>query len=412
MSFLFPFAVLSHPSVDSLRLPLVMLLVFGAAKLLGELFEIIGQPEIVGEIVAGIILGPSLLNWLQPNSLLNSLSDLGVMFLLFRVGLEVKASQLLRVGGTALIVAICGVALPFALGWAISRAWGGPQLEAIFLGASMTATSVGITAHVLASKGLLDQQASQIILAAAVIDDVLGLLVLAVVGGVAKGHVRVLDLAITAVLASGFVVVVALWGTRVTQRVLPKAARQLRVAEAEFTLATCLLFALGLLAMYAGVAAIVGAFLAGMTIGESVAPRVHTLMHGATELLVPFFLVGLGLRINLSVFHSISAVMFAVLIFAAAVVSKFVGCGLAALPLGRNEAVKIGIGMIPRGEVGMVVGQLGLAMGVLTTEVYDVIVFMAIATTIIAPPFIKVVFRQLPTASSLSPKTVGVCLDG
>lgn len=407
----FPFALLADPGVEGLKLPLVMLLVFGSAKLLAELFESFGQPGIVGEIAAGVILGPSLLGWLAPDSFLTSLSELGVMFLLFRVGLEVKSSELVRVGGTALIVATCGVIVPFALGWAILRAWGAPTLESIFLGASMTATSVGITAQVLAAKGFLDQRASRIILAAAVIDDVLGLLVLAVVSSLAKGHVKILDLTLTAVFASSFVVVVALWGTHVMQRIVPKAAGRMRVAEAEFAVAICILFSLGLLAMYAGVAAIVGAFLAGMTIGESVGPRVHTLMHGAAELLVPFFLVGLGLQINLSALHSLSAVMLGIFVFAAAVISKLVGCGLAALPLGRNEAVKIGVGMIPRGEVGMVVGQLGLRMGILTQEVYGVIVLMAIATTIVSPPFIKMVFQRTPAHVVLSTQALEPCME-
>lgn len=401
------FSFLSISGSEPLQLPLIMLLVFGSAKLIAEIFETFGLPGIVGEIAAGVILGPSLLNWLTLDSFLESLAELGVMFLLFRVGLEVKASELVRVGGTALMVAFSGVVLPFFLGWGILLAWGAPAIDCIFLGASMTATSVGITAQVLAAKGYLDQKASRIILAAAVIDDVLGLLVLAIVSSVAKGSFSILDLALTAVLASAFVVVVALWGSRAMQRIVPRAIERLRVSESEFALAICLLFALGLLASYAGVAAIVGAFLAGMAIGESVGPRVHTLMHGATELLVPFFFVALGLRINLSAFHSASAIWLAAIVMIAAVLSKLIGCGLVALPLGGREALKIGIGMIPRGEVGMVVGQLGLTLGILSHEIYDIIVFMAIATTLVAPPLIKMTFRPrsgvMPLASQPEP---------
>src|SRR5258708_1779772 len=165
---------------DLILLRLAMLIIFGSAKLLAELFERLGQPGIVGEILAGALVGPSLLGWIQPNEMLKALSDLGVMFLLFGVGLEVKASELLRVGGKATLVATLGVIVPFFAGWGILSLWGAPQIEAVFVGAAMVATSVGITASVLSARGLLHEVASKIILTAAVIDDVLGLIVLAI----------------------------------------------------------------------------------------------------------------------------------------------------------------------------------------------------------------------------------------
>ena len=175
--------LLCVPIMDSCRpaaqIPLSMLVVFASAKLLAEIFERLGQPGIVGEILAGVLIGPQVLGWLAPSEVLQHLSDLGVMFLLFRVGLEVKASELMKVGGTALLVAVAGVIVPFFAGWGICALWGEPRLESIFTGAAMVATSVGITAQVLAARGLLDMRASRIILAAAVIDDVLGLIVLA-----------------------------------------------------------------------------------------------------------------------------------------------------------------------------------------------------------------------------------------
>src|ERR1700704_6398393 len=194
-------------------IPLAMLIVFGSAKLLAEIFERLDQPGIVGEILAGVLIGPSVLNWIAPNLLLTSLADLGVMFLLFRVGLEVKSSELIRVGGTAFLVATIGVIVPFVCGWGIMRLWGYAQLESAFVGAAMVATSVGITATVLASQGLLHHQTSRIILAAAVVDDVLGLVVLAVVSSAARGQVNVLEIALTALLAIGFTIIVAKWGT-------------------------------------------------------------------------------------------------------------------------------------------------------------------------------------------------------
>jgi Kef-type K+ transport system membrane component KefB len=384
------FAAISHPD---LKLPLLMLLVFGSAKILAELFEILGQPGIVGEILAGVIIGPSVLALVQPNDLLTSLGELGVMFLLFRVGLEVKSSELLSVGGTGFLVAASGVMVPFIVGWGLLALWGEPQIECVFLGACMVATSVGITAQVLAARGLLQEKVSQVILAAAVIDDVLGLLVLAVVSSAARGKVNVLDISLTVFLASAFVVLVALWGTHAMRRVVPHLESKLNLAEAEFVFSVCLLFALALLAMYAGVAAIVGAFLAGMALGESVGERVHTLVRGSAELLIPFFLAGLGLRIDLSVLKTPSALTLTAIVLMAAILTKIVGCGLGALSMGRRDAFKIGVGMIPRGEVGMVVAQFGLAMGIVSPTIFGVVVFMAVATTLLAPPLIKLVFQ-------------------
>ncbi len=370
-----------------------MLVVFGSAKVLAELFERLGQPPIVGEIIAGVIIGPGALGWITPNQVLSALADLGVMFLLFRVGLEVKPSELLRVGPIASLAAICGVAAPFFMGWAIMAAWGATHIEAIFVGAAMVATSVGITAQVLRAKGLLNDRSSQIILAAAVIDDVLGLIVLAVVSGLGRNRVNILEIVITAGMAIAFTLVVAVWGTKTVASLVPRLERRLAVGEVEFNLALVLLFSLSLLAIYAGVAAITGAFLAGMALSDTVEDRVRDLTHGVTELLVPFFLAGIGLQLDLRVFAEPPVLLLCFVILAAAVVSKLIGCGLAVAPLGWAAMLRVGTGMVPRGEVGMVVAQLGLSMGVIPKPVYAVVVFMAIATTLIAPPLIGMAFR-------------------
>ena len=380
-------------SHEALAIPLSLLIVFASAKLLAELFERLGQPGIVGEIFAGVLVGPSVLNYVSREGFIAALGDLGVMFLLFRVGLEVKPAALLKLGGTAAFVAACGVIVPFFMGWGIVSAWGASQVEAIFVGAAMVATSVGITAQVLASKGLLHERASQIILAAAVIDDVLGLLVLAAVSGMARGKIDVAAIALTCFLAVAFVVIIAVWGNRAMGKVVPRLRQSLRVAEAEFSLAMVLLFALSVLAVYVGVAAIVGAFFAGMALAGRVGPRVHDLACGASELLVPFFLAGIGLNVSLAAFEKPSLVVLTAIIVAAAIVSKLFGCGLSALPLGRVDALRIGVGMIPRGEVGMVVAQIGLSLGAVSRDIYGVVVLMAVATTMVAPPLIAMAFK-------------------
>jgi Kef-type K+ transport system membrane component KefB len=309
------------------------------------------------------------------------------------VGLEAKASELTRVGGKAALVSVLGVILAFFAGWGILASWGAPQNEAIFVGASMMSTSVGITASFLSARGLLHEVSSKIILAAAVIDDVLGLIVLAVVSSIATGHLNIWAITLTATLSAAFTVVLAKWGTTAANRVLPHFKSRARAEEAQFHVSMVLLFALAVLALYVGVTAIVGAFLAGLALSETADRRVRDLTRGVNELLVPFFLVGIGLRLDFTVFRSGSTVALALLILAAAVLSKLIGCGAGALSLGWQKAWKVGLGMVPRAEVGMVVAQMGLAMSVISSRVYAVVMFMAVATTLIAPLLLKIAFR-------------------
>jgi Kef-type K+ transport system membrane component KefB len=388
------FAFVATGDSSAAHLPLALLLVFGAAKLLAEVFERIGQPGIVGEILAGVLLGPSVLNWVQPDQVMTALAEMGAMFLLFRVGLDVKAADLFRLGGTAFAVAILGVIFPFLAGWAIFAQLGYSLPVSVFVGTAMVATSVGITARVLASKGLLELRASQVILAAAVIDDVLGLMVLAFVSSLGQGHVNVAGLAVTAVLASGFTFVIARFGARAFERFVPKVEAKLSVKEAQFNLALIVLFALSLLAVYIGVAAIVGAFLAGLAFSETATKRVQDLAHGITELLVPFFLAHIGLQLNLADFMNKRVIWLSIVLLIAAVITKLVGCGLGAIRLGRSDALRIGLGMMPRGEVGMIVAQIGLQMGIIEQSVYATVVFMAVGTTMLAPPLLNWAFRD------------------
>jgi Kef-type K+ transport system membrane component KefB len=373
-------------------LPLAMLIVFGSAKVLSDLFERIGLPGIAGEILAGVLIGPSVLNWVAPNETMRALSDLGVLFLLFSIGLDVKLADLLRVGLLATFVATLGEAAPFLAGWGILLAWGGTAHAALFMGASLAATSVGISASVLKRKDLLHHRASQIILAAAVIDDVLGLIVLAVVSSVARGRFNLAEIAVTAGLATTFVVVTAVWGTRVVSRIFPHFHSRIRADEAQFQVAMVLLFSLAVLAFYAGVAAIVGAFLAGLALADSADSRVRHLTRGVTELMVPFFLAGVGLNFDIGIFRSRSTVLMSLVILLAAVATKVIGCGLATLSNGWQTSLRVGVGMIPRGEVAMVAAQLGLSMLILSAAVYSVIVFVVVASALLTPPLLKVAF--------------------
>ncbi|HYT07292.1 MAG TPA: cation:proton antiporter [Rugosimonospora sp.] len=373
-------------------LPLAMLIVFGSAKLISELFERAGLPGIAGEILAGILIGPSVLNWVAPNETMKALSDLGVLFLLFSIGLEVQLADLLRVGLLSTLVATLGEVAPFLAGWGILVAWGGTAHAALFMGAALVATSVGISASVLKRRNLLHHRASQIILAAAVIDDVLGLIVLAVVSSVARGRFNLAEIVVTAGLATTFVVATAIWGTRVVSRIFPHFHSRIRADEAQFDVAMVLLFSLAVLAFYTGVAAIVGAFLAGLALADNADSRVRHLTRGVTELLVPFFLAGIGLNFDVGIFRSGSTVLMSLVILIAAVATKVVGCGLATLSNGWQTSLRVGVGMIPRGEVAMVAAQLGLSMLILSPAVYSVIVFVVVASALLTPPLLKMAF--------------------
>jgi Kef-type K+ transport system membrane component KefB len=370
-----------------------MLTVFGTAKLFAELFERFHQPGMVGEILAGVLIGPAVLGWVTPSPILSIFADLGVMFLLFRVGLETHSSQLMKVGRTALLVASLGVVVPFVLGWWVMALWGEPRIESIFVAAALVATSVGITAQILAARGLLSHRASRVILAAAVIDDVLGFMVLAVVSAVAREHVRIPELILSGALAVGFTAIVAGFGSRTVTRIFPRVERSLRAGEVQFNVAIVSMFGLALIAASTGVAALIGAFLAGMAFSESLEERVHTLSAGVSELLTPFFLVGIGLHLDLRAFAHLETLALASVITVIAVLSKLVGCGLGAWNLGRADALRVGAGMVPRGEVGMVVAQIGLGLNVISAGIYGAVVLVAVITTLIAPVMLHAAFR-------------------
>lgn len=382
-------------NVESASVLLSLFIMLAAAKLMAEVFERLKQPAVVGEILAGIIIGPGLLGWVAPSGLTSVFAEIGVIFLLFNVGLETKPQAIFKVGTRALMVGVLGVLFPFAAGYLIAVRWEGSFVEAMFIGAALVATSVGITARVLGSMELLDTQAAKIILGAAVIDDILGLIILSLVSAVSQGSVSYAGLAKTAGAAILFTLFVALAGSRVMTRLAP-AISGLRLSKPFFNLGLILCLGLSVASIYVGVAAIIGAFLAGMALAEATEGnhKMHQLTSGATEFLVPFFLVNIGMQLNLNVFRDASVIAFAIIITIVAVVTKFVGCGLGAWGMSRRDIARVGIGMVPRGEVGIVVAQIGLGLGVIEQSFFGAVLFMAVATTLIAPPVIKILFAE------------------
>jgi Kef-type K+ transport system membrane component KefB len=387
--------MLAAAAGDHTKVLLTLFIMLVAAKIMAELFERLRQPAVAGEILAGVVIGPSLLGWAAPSEITNLLAEIGVIFLLFTVGLETKPAAIFKVGKQAAVVAVLGVVAPLLGGWLLMKAWGSTGIEALFVGTAMVATSVGITARVLSGMGLLDAPTARIILGAAVIDDILGLLVLSIVSSMAAGTINYAEIVTTAGLAIGFTAFVALVGAPVVTRLAPRVERS-RSGQGIFIFGLVLCLGLSVAAAYIGVAAIIGAFLAGMALAEAAEhnSQMHKQMSGVTEFLVPFFLVNIGMQLSLAVFRSSSVILLCLLVTAVAILTKLLGCGLGASNLGTRRAAQVGMGMVPRGEVGIIVAQIGLSLAVIGAELYGVVLFMAVATTVIAPPFLKMLFAS------------------
>jgi len=367
-----------------------LFLIFLSAKITGAIFEQLHQPAVIGEILAGIIIGPYLLNLIEPAQIYDVLAEIGAIILLFTVGLQTGIDEILKVGKRALLVATLGVIFPFVFGYLYTLIVDHSTIEAMFIGAAMVATSVGITARVLADLKVIDTEIARVILAAAVIDDILGMIVLAVVTGAGQGTVSYLKIGLVLLEAIGFVLFLILIGPKLTRKfIVPKVAN-LRVRNAVFALAIVICLGLSALASYLEIAAIVGAFMAGMVLSEFNSRfELVTKTESLYDFLVPFFFVMLGTKVDLSVFTQSDMWLAALLITLFAVLGKLIGCGLAALKMGFKSAVTIGVGMIPRGEVGMIIAAVGLSSQAIGADLYAVVIFMVIATTVMTPPILK-----------------------
>ncbi|MFQ6003414.1 MAG: cation:proton antiporter [Candidatus Zixiibacteriota bacterium] len=368
-----------------------LLLMFASAKIMGELFERIKQPAVIGEILAGILLGPFIFGLIDPArveifKVYQVLAEVGVIILLFTIGLHTKVDEMMKVGATSLVVAILGVILPFFFGYLYTLTAEHTTVEAMFIGAAMVATSVGITARVLADLGVLDTGVARIILGAAVIDDILGLLVLAVVTGAGKGAISYVTIGLITLEAIGFVIFLMIIGKRVIPLVAPKLDF-FKSRNAPFALAVLFCLGLSAVASFIHLAAIVGAFMAGMVLAElDIQFKLSLKFESLYDFLVPFFFVVMGTQVDLSVFTKINLIQAAIILTIFAILGKLIGCGLGGITLGLKEASLVGVGMVPRGEVGMIVASIGLGMGVISSDLYSIVIFMVIVTTLLTPP--------------------------
>src|SRR5215831_17315966 len=376
--------------------------IFVWAKLFGEAFERLHLPAVLGEILAGVLLGPYGARLVVPTDAIYAIAGIGAIFLLFTVGLETQPKDLISVGRTSLNVALAGIAVPFIFGVSFMLLRHHSPHEAVFVAAAMIATSVGITARVLGDMNLLKTLSARIILGAAVFDDVLGMIVLAVVVGlVSSTGLEWAQFLITAIEAVGFALIMMFYAPRVVKRMEPGMER-MSTQDAPLIIALAICLGLSYAAVKIGMAAIIGAFFAGLAFAEysprwNLRPRVLAI----NEFLAPFFFFNMGARLDTTVFDGhllVSAVTISILAF----FSKLVGCGLPVLRFGWRTAAKVGMGMVPRGEVGLIVALVGLQHNIISPAAYALVIFMTGATTLVAPPLLKMLYRDDGTTRPVS----------
>ncbi|HLJ25193.1 MAG TPA: cation:proton antiporter [Candidatus Angelobacter sp.] len=368
--------------------------IFVWAKLFGEVFERLSLPAVLGEILAGVIVGPYGARFVVPDEAIYAIAAIGAIFLLFTIGLETNPKDLISVGVTSLYVALAGITLPFVLGFGYMILRHDSVHEAVFVAAAMVATSVGITARVLGDLRVLQTLPARIILGAAVFDDILGMIVLGVVMGVVSTTATAwAQLIVTSIEAIGFVVVMLFYAPRVVRRMEPGLQR-MSTQDAPLIIAIAICLGLSYAAVKIGMAAIIGAFFAGLAFAEysprwNLRPRAFAI----NEFLAPFFFFSMGARLNLAVFDR-RLMISALIISALAFLSKLIGCGLPVLRSGWKTALKVGIGMTPRGEVGLIVALVGLQMNIISQSAYALVIFMTGTTTLVAPPLMRLLFRE------------------
>ena len=391
--------------------------IFVSAKLAGELFHRLKQPEVIGEILVGVLLGSHALGLIgEPSGsfidafhdeatarealhlVLDSVGELGVIVLLFVVGLETRLSDLIRVGPRAVVVAAMGVVVPFGLGYGFMRLiMDEPNIGSVFVATAMVATSVGITARVLQELNVLGSIEARIILGAAVIDDVLGLLLLTIVTGTSGADtLSAWDFALVVAQALGFIALVVLVGRRVFVRYHAYLSR-LHLPDAPLAVALGVMMGLAGLASMFRLAAIIGAFLAGMVFAEfpereALNERMRPIYH----FLVPFFFVLIGTQVDLGVFRQGEVVALATGVTLLAIAGKLIGGGIAGWGMKVRSVMIVAVGMVPRGEVGLIVAGIALSSGAVDIRLFSAVVIMSVVTTLVVPPVLHVLYTRKP----------------
>ena len=376
-----------HMSVTRVLLDILVVLL--AAKAAAEVAERLHVPAVVGEILAGILIGPSALNLVRGGDVLAVLGELGVILLLFDVGMEMDIRELVAVGRASMAVATIGVAVPLVAGWATASALGMSGNEALFVGAALTATSVGITARVFGDLRALATVEARTVIGAAVADDVIGLVVLTVVVRVAtQGHVSPAAVGWVIAVAVLFLVATSLLGLRFVPRLFAVVTRRSRSSGTLVAVALAFTIAVAELASAVKLAPIVGAFVAGVSVGpSSAADRIRRELAPVGHLFVPVFFLMIGIDAQVEQFAHPRVLSVAGALLAVAVVGKL--AAVAGLYGSPGDRLLIGVGMVPRGEVGLIFATLGLHQHIFGQDIYAALLLVVLATTLLPPPVLR-----------------------
>ncbi len=350
----------------------------------------INQSAVIGLILVGIIVGPSVLGWITYTDFVRSLAHLGAVILLFVIGLEFRIADILSIKNG--VIAAVGVVIPWLGGYGLAVVFGFNTSSAIFIGTALTATSIAITANVLKEMGELQSDAAKAIIGAAVIDDVLSLLALAISTDIVTGSLSVAGIAFVAVKAVAFIFIAGALGIFVVSRFLEYLdTREFcsKYPEFIFIFAMMIAFLYAMIADMVGLSAIVGAFIAGVSVEGVILRQSHSLKEGAEYLQIIFasiFFVSLGVIADFKIVTP-NILLFIIVLTVIAVITKVIGCGIPARLAGMSnrDSLIVGFGMAPRGEVAMIVALIGLEAGIIGQELYIAIVLMSVLTTIITP---------------------------
>jgi Kef-type K+ transport system membrane component KefB len=380
-------------AADATGVLLGLFILFVGAKVGEEVFRRLRQPAVVGELVGGFIVGPHALGLvgaalLAPDGTAAVFAELGVVMLLFFVGLEVRTDDLLEVGRPAIVTALVAMALPLIAGAAVGLGLGEGIGTSAFIGLALAATSIGITSRVLSDLGVLDRRFSRVILGAAIVDDILALVLIGIVSGLAEGDLSASTL-LVAVAGIGLVGLGFAAARRA--RGLPRTVFTWPLfADTPLVPAFIVMLALALVSAAVGLAAIIGAFVAGLIVAETEAQHeVETEMTPLVSIFTPFFFAYTGAQVDLDALGHVDTLAVALLLTVLGVLTKSIGGFIGAWGLGRWRATAVGFGMVPRGEVGIVVAGLGLSLGLLTTVLFSEILIAVVLTTVVAPYLLR-----------------------
>lgn len=382
-------------------LPVVSFLIALAAILVGarvggEIATRLGQPAVLGEIVAGLVLGPHALGWVPDHPVIHLLAEVGVLLLLFEIGLATDLTAMLKVGGPAIRVAVAGVVLPFAGGVLFAQALHLRDLAPVVLGATLTATSVGVTARVLADLGKLDTNEARIILGAAVVDDVLGVVILSLVQRMADtGRMTWSPLFVTLLSAFGFLTAALVLG-RLAAPTLVRWVERARTRGTLLTAALALALILGVLAAGSGTAPLIGAMAAGLLLSSTERQKeIERDVRPLVDFFAPIFFVSVGAAVDLELLSPLRAQNMPTLVLAAGLVAVAVmGKVAAGWVAGPVQKLVVGVGMIPRGEVGLLFAGIGRSAGVLDPALFGAVVAVILITTLLTPPLLQWAFAR------------------